>query len=330
VAGTTTANSLGDDIALREQVKAIFKSVNAADEAALHSPIAELGRALFWDERISADGKTSCASCHLVEDYGSDRRTFSPSATGKLTKRNSQTVFNAMLQPALRWTSNRKNGAEQATGSLTGSLGFASKEAAEAKLQEMGYEERFRQAFPDDAMALSATNHGRAIAAYEETLTTPAAFDRFLDGDDDAMTSRQKEGLAVFVQVGCVDCHSGQVLGGERLEKFGVHKEYWSVTGSKNVDLGRFEDTQQKSDEHHFRVAMLRNISKTGPYFHDGSVARLEDAVRVMATVQLGSTLTSEQTMLIVEFLGSLTGAVPEHFRKPQLNPSLGGPLGGV
>jgi cytochrome c peroxidase len=145
-------------------------------------------------------------------------------------------------------------------------------------------------------------------------LTTPGAFDKYLAGDDSVLTVRQKAGLAAFIDNGCADCHSGPLLGGGSLELFGMVKDYSTATGSKKVDLGRFEDTKQEEDKYVFRVSMLRNVAKTGPYFHDGSVEQLSRAVQVMADVQLGVELSAEDNANIVEFLDSLTGAVPEHF----------------
>src|SRR5204863_4228612 len=184
------------DEALRRDAAALFGELKAP--AASVSAQAELGRELFWDERASLDGKTACASCHPARDWGADRRRFSPDARGALTSRHSPTVFNSVSQPTLRWLGDRKDAAEQAEGSLTGSMGFASKDAGVAKLAELDYAARFRAAYPDDAQPLSAANYGRAIAAYEATLTTPAAFDRFLAGDDHALSDRQKAGLRSF------------------------------------------------------------------------------------------------------------------------------------
>jgi cytochrome c peroxidase len=310
-------DALGDDDILREQAMELFGAIETASNAKISAPDAVLGRALFWDERISADGKTSCASCHRGEDYGADRRVVSRRATGKMTKRNSQTVFNAMHQPSLRWTGNRKSGAEQAERSVTGSMGLASREAAVQLLKQLGYESAFRKAYPTEAAPVSTANYGRAIEAYEDTLMTPATFDKFLAGDNDALTDRQKTGLTTFIETGCADCHSGALFGGTSMEKFGVEKEYWTATGSKEVDLGRFDDTQKEADKHVFRVAMLRNIAKTRPYFHDGSVAKLPEAVKVMADVQLGIRLSKKDRADVVEFLNSLTGQVPKHFSAP-------------
>ncbi len=311
------SHSTGDDQGLRQAAMTHF-AVIPADQYERSAPDVMLGRALFWDQRVSADGKTACGSCHLPEDYGADRRRFSIDARGKQTKRNSQTVLNATQQPNLRWTGNRKSAAEQAERSLGGSMGFATSEAAVQRLQELGYEPAFRKAYPNDTTPVSAANYGRAIEAYEKTLSTPSAFDRFLSGDNSAMSGPQKRGLQMFMETGCTTCHSGPLLGGGTLEMFGVVKDYWTATGSENIDLGRFEDTKQDDDKYVFRVSMLRNVARTGPYFHDGSVRELRKAVQIMADVQLGNSLTDEQAESIVEFLKALTGEVPEHFSPPE------------
>src|SRR3954468_13751850 len=170
------------DEALRRDAAALFGALKAP--AATASRQAELGRALFWDTRASLDGKTACASCHFARDWGADRRAFSPDARGALTSRHSPTIFNSMAQPTLRWLGDRKDGAEQAEGSMTGSMGFASKQAGLETLERLGYAAAFRLAYPGDANALSAANYGRALAAYQASLRTPAPFDRFLAGED--------------------------------------------------------------------------------------------------------------------------------------------------
>src|SRR5205085_12495907 len=177
------------DEAQRREPAELFGELKAPLAA---TALAELGRELFWDTRASLDGKTACASCHPARDWGADRRQFSPDARGALTSRHSPTIFNSMTQPMLRWLGDRKSGADQAEGSLTGSMGFASKDIGVAKLTELEYLPKFRAAFTEDAQPLSAANYGRALAAYQASLTTPAAFDRFLAGDDGALTERQK------------------------------------------------------------------------------------------------------------------------------------------
>ena len=305
--------------ALRREARAIFGEIKAP--SVVTSPEAELGRALFWDERLSLDGKTACASCHLAQDWGADRRRFSPDARGALTSRHSPTVFNSMSQPMLRWLGDRKSGAEQAESSMTGSMGFGSKEAGIAKLDELAYTARFRAVYPQDAQPVSARNYGRALAAYQATLVTPAPFDRFLSGDDQALGDRAKAGLRTFIATGCAACHNGTHLGGGMMQRFGLVKDYWSETGSQKIDQGRFAATKKEEDRYVFRVPMLRNVVKTSPYFHDGSVDTLERAVRIMATVQLGRALDDAAVADIVSFLDSLTGEVPANYAPPGESP---------
>ncbi|MBL8815125.1 MAG: hypothetical protein JNL58_03765 [Planctomyces sp.] len=276
-----------------------------------------LGQSLFWDQRVSGDGKTACASCHLPEDWGADKRPFSLDARGKNTSRNSQTVFNAVLQPALRWTGDRKSAAHQAERSLTGSMGFAAAEDVVPVLKKFDYTEAFRKAFPEGSELITPVNYAAALQAYEETLITPSAFDRYLSGDEKALDATEKRGLSLFISTGCADCHNGKLLGGNSIEKFGVAKDYWLATKSDKQDVGRFEVTKDEADRHKFRVSMLRNISKTGPYFHDGSVKTLEEAVRVMADVQLSTELTTDDSAAIAKFLNSLTGEVPLNTKTP-------------
>jgi cytochrome c peroxidase len=309
------------DEALRREAAALFGQVKAG--TGVSSPQAELGRALFWDTRASLDGKTACASCHPARDWGADRRRFSPDARGALTSRHSPTIFNSMTQPTLRWLGDRKSGADQAESSLTGSMGFATKEAGVAKLAELEYLARFRTAYPDDAEPLSAANYARALASYQATLTTPAPFDRFLGGDDGALDERQKAGLKTFVSTGCAGCHSGVNLGGTMFQKFGLARDYWLETGADKPDVGRFAVTRKEEDRYVFRVPMLRNVAKTAPYFHDGSVDRLDTAVRIMAKVQLGRTLDDAAVTSIISFLESLTGDVPSNYAPPGRKPEM-------
>ena len=305
------------DEALRADAARLFGRLEATAVSATDAAAADLGRALFWDARISSDGKTACASCHSAADFSADRRAFSIDARGKATRRHSQPVFNAMRQASLRWTGDRKSGADQARGSMTGSMGFASVELAVARLRELDYEPKFRAAYPADAEPLSAANYGRALEAYQATLVTPAAFDAFLGGRDDALDARQKRGLRTFMATGCSGCHSGPLLGGASLQRFGVVRDYWLETGSQKVDEGRFGATKKEEDRYVFRVPMLRNVARTAPYFHDGSVERLDAAVRIMATVQLGRKMDEAAVADIVAFLESLTGQVPQNYAPP-------------
>jgi cytochrome c peroxidase len=277
----------------------------------------ELGRALFWDGRISANGRTSCASCHAAADGGADRARFSLDARERRTARNSQTVFNAMLQPSLRWTGDRTSGAHQAERSLTGSMGFELADAVVPVLKRHGYEESFRRAFPGESEPVTPRNYARALEAYQSTLITPAPFDRFLSGETAALDDTQRRGLQLFMSIGCADCHHGPLLGGTRLRKFGVTKDYWLATRSEKRDAGVFEASKAEADRNVFRVAMLRNIASTAPYFHDGSIAELREAVQVMADVQLGERLSDPDAEAIVAFLRSLSGSAPPNYAPP-------------
>ena len=306
-----------EDAALRKQALQLFGRIEPPSATAVAAPEVALGRALFWDTRISSDGKTACASCHAAADWGADRRRLSVDARGELTPRNSPTVFNAIALPGLRWLADRKSGADQAEGSMTGSMGFKTKDAAVAKLVELQYRDAFQAAYPGEANPLNAKNYGRALQAYQATLVTPSPFDRFLAGDDRAITERQKQGLRAFMATGCGGCHNGALFGGTQLQKFGVVKEYWTETGAAKPDVGRYSMTKKDEDKYVFRVAMLRNVARTAPYFHDGSVDTLDRAVRVMGAVQLGRTLDDGTVSLITAFLESLTGDVPANYAPP-------------
>lgn len=306
-----------EDSDLLTQARREFGQLVEPSAEALVRPEVDLGRALFWDPRLSADGRTSCASCHLPEDWGSDRRIFSLDARGKLTKRHSQTVFNAMLQAKLRWTGDRVSGADQAKKSITGSMGFAETTDIVPVLREAGYADAFAKAYGNEADPVTPENYAKSLEAYQATLLTPAAFDRYLAGDGEALDASQKRGLSLFLSIGCADCHDGPLLGGRSFSKFGIEKPYWEATGSTGRDGGVFETSKDERDRERFRVAMLRNIAKTAPYFHDGSVAGLDAAIRVMAEVQLGETLDDAEVADLAAFIGSLTGEVPANFSAP-------------
>lgn len=300
-----------DAATLRERAASIFGSVSPPP--AELSPAAALGRRLFFDPRTAADGKTACVACHLSERFGADGLRVSTDARGKPTARNSPTVFNIDGQIAQRWRGDRATLAQQAEDSLVGSLGWPSHEAAQAQLRALDYEAAFRAAFPADPDPVTTGNFGRAIEAFEATLATPAPFDAFLRGDT-SLSEEQRRGLALFIDTGCVACHNGPSVGGRSLQRFGVLKPYWEATHSDPVDEGRFAVTKQESDRYVFKVPPLRNVAMTGPWFHDGSVTELTEAIRVMADVQLGKQPSDTDLRAIAAFLGTLTGEVPAHF----------------
>jgi len=176
------------------------------------------------------------------------------------------------------------------------------------------YVEMFKTAFPEDENPVTFDNFAIAIAEFEGTLATPAAFDAFLDGAIEELDEKQKEGLSLFIETGCIACHIGPGMGGSIMQRFGlVHGPYWEYTGSTNHDLGKAEVTGLESDQNIFKSPSLRNIEKTGPYFHDGSVESLNKAIEIMAYTQLGKKLNEEQINTISDFFKSLTGKIPEH-----------------
>lgn len=301
---------------LRTTAKRMFGAVTAATPQEQTNPKAVLGQALFWDMRLSSNGKVACASCHYRENWGSDSRPQSINARGAKTMQ-SQTVFHSQDTPGLRWLADRASGADQAMGSITGSMGFAKREDMLPVLAQHGYAPLFKAAYPEEADPVNVKNYGNALQVYQTTLRTPAPFDRWIGGDDKAMTPLQVKGLQRFMGVGCVGCHNGSLLGGTMLQKFGVIEDYWSHTGSRDIDSGLMKSSGKESDRFFFRVPLLRNIAKTEPYFHDGSVASLRRATDIMARIQLGQRLSDEALDELVAFQEALTGEIPVNFVPP-------------
>lgn len=265
-----------------------------------------LGEKLFHDKRLSANGAQSCNSCHRVDAGmgGVDNEATSPGAFGKRGGRNSPTVLNAGFQFAQFWDGRAPSLEHQAKGPILNPIEMALPSDAEAikRLREAsGYPEAFKQAFPSSAEPITYDNVALAIAAFERTLVTHDRFDDFQNGKVSVLSSLEKQGLKTFVEVGCATCHSGPVLGGNQYQKVGV------VHPFKTADEGRAEVTKDESDKHKFKVPMLRNITSTAPYFHDGKIKTLEDAVIKMGWHQLDRRLDEKEVQSIVAFLNTLT-----------------------
>ncbi|MFN3660318.1 MAG: cytochrome-c peroxidase, partial [Brevinematales bacterium] len=188
------------------------------------------------------------------------------------------------------------------------------------------YVELFKRAFPNEPDPVNYENVAKAIAAFERTLLTPSRFDKFLQGDTSALTSEEKEGLKLFIEVGCVTCHNGVGIGGNMFQKFGLTKPYYEAIkydDPSKIDEGRYTVTKSEGDKFVFKVPSLRNVSRTYPYFHDGSVWELEKAVDIMAEIQLGRKLEPQQISKIVSFLKALEGEIPKDaLQLPVLPPS--------
>jgi cytochrome c peroxidase len=276
---------------------------------------------LFFETRVSADGKVGCVTCHVPARWGTDGLPRARGVFERDNPRNSPTVFNAAYQVAAHWRADRESVEDQARKALTGKPSFGNATEAEAlgRLRALPapYPATFRAAFPGDPEPVSIEHWGAALGAYERTLLTPGPFDAFLNGDENALGAPARAGLAAFMDEGCASCHDGPLLGGSSLRKFGLYTDYAPLTHSSPVDAGRFDVTKDETDRYVFKVAALRNVARTAPYFHDGSVATLPEAVAIMAQTQLGKQLTAERVASIVSFLESLTGPVPPTFSAP-------------
>ncbi|MEY4700958.1 MAG: hypothetical protein RL326_1145, partial [Pseudomonadota bacterium] len=264
-----------------------------------------LGRSLYFDTRLSKDQKLSCNSCHKLDTFGVDNEPTSPGNAGERGGRNSPTVYNAALHVAQFWDGRANNVESQALGPILNPIEMAMASEA-AVLDRLKKDKKtvdaFKAAFPGEAQPVTYINAGKAIGAFERTLLTPSRFDDFLKGNNDALSAQEKKGGELFVKTGCAACHNGATIGGQMYQKLGLVKEY------DTKDMGRFEVTKQEADKKLFKVPSLRNVAKTGPYFHDGSVKTLDQAVSLMAEYQLGKQLSNEEVGDIVTFLGSLTG----------------------
>jgi cytochrome c peroxidase len=279
----------------------------------------DLGRMLFFEARLSKAQKTSCNTCHVLGNYGVDGLATSVGHRGQHGSRNSPTVYNAAGFFAQFWDGRAETVEEQATGPILNPVEMAltSREQGEKVLRSMPeYRAAFSEAFPGEAEPVTFDNAARAIAAFERRLTTPSRWDEYLRGNQDALSVAELEGLKLFTNIGCMVCHTGELVGGAMYQKVGI-VEPWP----DQKDQGRFVVSKQETDRMMFKVPTLRNITKTAPYFHDGSVPTLEEAVRRMGRYQLGLTLSDTEVAAIVTWLAALTGELPTEYIKPPVLP---------
>ncbi len=271
-----------------------------------------LGKMLFFYPRLSSSGFISCQSCHNLATGGVDNLPTSIGHRWQMGERNAPTVFNSALLTSLFWDGRAKDLEEQAKGPILNPAEMASTE--ELVVERIGsmpeYVRLFKKAFRSDPKPVTYDNISRAIAAFERTLLTPSRFDKFLKGKAASLTEDETRGLELFVETGCASCHRGPGVGGSMFKRFDYGE-----------DPGRFNVTDDPADMKVFRVASLRNVELTYPYFHDGSVWNLGNAVRIMGALQLGVTLSDQEVDYIVSFLKSLT-AEKIIIRMPMLPPS--------
>lgn len=278
---------------------------------------AQLGKKLYYETALSINNTMSCNSCHMLDQYGVDNLPTSPGHDGTLGERNSPTVYNASFHIAQFWDGRAADLKEQAKGPILNpiEMGIPDEATAVQRIADIPeYSEMFSAAFPEEEAPISYENIAGAIAEFEKCLNTPSRFDEFMNGNVEALSQEEIKGMETFVSAGCITCHMGPGLGGKMYQKFGlVQGPYWVYTGSEKHDRGRAEVTGNESDEFFFKVPSLRNVAKTAPYLHDGSVASLEEVIKIMGITQLGKELTSEEIASIETFLNSLTGDIPEY-----------------
>ena len=294
----------------------------------------ELGKMLYFDPRFSATGTVSCFSCHNVMEGGDDHRSVSIGVHGQSGGRNAPTVWNAAFLSSQFWDGRAATLEEQAVGPVTNpiEMGMTNLDDAIKRIRAIpGYQPYFKEAF-GDGETVNMDNAVKAIAAYERTLITPnSPFDRYVNGDTSTLTPEAVRGMAAFESVGCTACHSGPAFAGPTLPPgTGFFMKFPTFVGKAVVakydllaDEGRFTATGNAADKNVWRVPTLRNLVYTAPYFHNGAVKSLDEAVRIMAEAQLNKDLSDEQVADIVAFLESLTGEFPAQ-TMPRLPPTPG------
>ncbi|WP_177431818.1 cytochrome-c peroxidase [Suttonella ornithocola] len=276
-----------------------------------------LGKELFYDTRLSKNNNQNCASCHELSDkgYGTDLAPTSTGSLGSLGVRNSPTVYNSVFNFTQFWDGRAAHLAEQAQGPVVNpiEMSMANWDEAAAKIKDdPKYQKQFSTLYNGEISMNTITD---AIAEFEKTLITPnSPFDRWLKGDENALTEEQKLGYERFKQYGCIACHQGRNVGGNMYQKFGILKDITQNTQFPGLgkDLGRFDITGNDADKHFFRVPSLRLVVKTPPYFHDGSVNTLDEAVKIMIEYQLGREVPQQDVDAIIAFLHSLVGELPK------------------
>ena len=272
---------------------------------------AALGYALFHDTRLSVDNTVSCASCHALETAGVDNQQYSHGVNDQLGGVNAPTVYNAVYNFVQFWDGRAVTLADQAAGPPLNPIEMASTSFDEiiAKLQkDKKFVKAFNAVYPEGMTQATLTD---AIEQFERTLVTPdSRFDKWLRGDDEAITAEELAGYELFKRYDCATCHVGPNLGGQSYELMGLRRHYFNERGIELTveDNGRFKETQIERDRHRFKVPGLRNVEHTWPYYHDGTRETLEDAVRDMGLYQSGVELTESEVNQITMFLNTLTG----------------------
>jgi len=275
----------------------------------LHAGKVALGEALFHDVRLSKDNTLSCESCHGLDKGGTDQARVSTGVGEAEGPINSPTVYNAVFNVRQFWDGRARDLQEQAAGPVTNPIEMAAtwEDVVDKLSQDTAFVARFTGVYPEGLSKETITD---AIAEFERSLVTSEnRFDAYLLGDESALSAQELEGLALFRENACANCHCGKNLGGQSFERMGRRADYFADRGNtKEVDLGRYNQTKLERDRHAFKVPTLRNVELTFPYYHDGSRATLEQAVADMARYQGYRDFSEAETGLVVKFLETLTG----------------------
>ena len=304
--------------------EALLNVVNNPENLLSKEKIA-LGKELFNDTLLSDDKTVSCASCHKLKEGGDDNLPTAIGVRGQPNPShlNSPTVLNAALAKAQFWDGRAKDVEEQAGGPIQAPFEMhMTPQEVETRLNSSPvYLTKFKQVFNENNITFEQVR--KAIGAYERTLLTRGAYDRFLEGDDNAISAQAKRGMTLFLTKGCKGCHAGMSVGGQSIQKFPLRRyvsEYIGLWFEPDIKLrespfpfineGGF---MGKDGSQLFRVPILRNVTKTAPYFHNGAIEKVEEAVRIMSKYQLGNEFTPAQIDDVVAFLKTLEGDVVEY-----------------
>jgi len=320
IAGSVNGPAVEED--LNPRLLRRFKPL-AAPVAQRPQALVDLGRMLYYEPLLSIDRKISCNSCHPLDQYGVTHSAVSIGIGGTHGRRNAPSTFNASLEFAQFWDGRAASIAEQVKGPMLnpGEMGMNEATLVTRLSAIDDYRRAFSASFPASPQPISLENVSLAIAEFERGLLTPARWDQYLAGDLTALSTKEKAGAKIFANLGCMVCHEGQLLGGSMFQKVGV-----IIPWTNQNDRGRAELSHNVVDDMTFKVPSLRNVVRTAPYFHDGSVATLTVAIQMMARHQLGVSLTDEEDSAIESWMGSLTGTIPMDYVRPPTLPAANRP----
>jgi cytochrome c peroxidase len=298
----------------------MFSPLTAPSSASgLTAARVNLGRSFYYDRHFSENNSISCNGCHQLSTYGADPHPVSFGHNHKPGGRNAPTVYNSGLQFVQFWDGRAATLAAQAAGPMMNpvEMGMSGPSAVLAYVRaNPAYVEKLRTAYPTASDPVSMDNITDSIADFEGGLLTPSRWDKYLQGDTSALSNDEKQGLRVFLRSGCAACHAGEDMGGNSYEQLGAYHD-WK---DQYTDQGRFQTTHDARDKMFFKVPTLRNIEMTGPYFHDGHVKTLDEAVRLMGKYEVGEDLSDADVHSIVVFLHALTGEIPWQYIQPPAN----------